>query len=92
VAVGEILSQGDNWFIFHLLAADLVSLQRANAHFSEDLLSALLNELIPGQGVFWSSVGGKPYPVALRVLLFEQMTTHCQYAVGVVSIDLGCRR
>lgn len=70
----EILSQGDNWFIFHLLAAaDLVSLQRANAHFSEDLLSALLNEPIPGQGVFWSSVGGKPYPVALRVLLFEQL-------------------
>lgn len=70
----EILSQGDNWFIFHLLAAaDLVSLQRANAHFSDDLLSALLNEPIPGQGVFWSSVGGKPYPVALRVLLFEQL-------------------
>ncbi len=70
----EILSQGDNWFVFHLLAAaDLVSLQRANAHFSEDLLSALLNEPIPGQGVFWSSVGGKPYPVALRVLLFEQL-------------------
>jgi hypothetical protein len=70
----EILSQGDNWFIFHLLAAaDLVSLQRANAHFSEDLLSALLNEPIPGQGVFWSSVAGKPYPVALRVLLFEQL-------------------
>ncbi|MFV9507501.1 MAG: ATP-binding protein [Oscillochloridaceae bacterium umkhey_bin13] len=70
----EILSQGDNWFIFHLLAAaDLVSLQRANAHFSEDLLSALLNEPIAGQGVFWSSVGGKPYPVALRVLLFEQL-------------------
>jgi Trp operon repressor len=70
----EILSQGDNWFIFHLLAeADLKSLQRANAHFSEDLLSALLNEPIPGQGVFWSSVGGKPYPIALRVLLFEQL-------------------
>lgn len=70
----EILSQGDNWFIFHLLAAaDLMSLQRANAHFSEDLLSALLNEPIPGQGVFWSSVGGKPYPIALRVLLFEQL-------------------
>lgn len=70
----EILSQGDNWFIFHLLAAaDLISLQRANAHFSEDLLSALLNEPIPGQGVFWSSVGGKPYPIALRTLLFEQL-------------------
>jgi len=70
----EILSQGDNWFIFHLLsAADLANVRRANAHFSEDLLSALLNEPIPGQGVFWSSVGGKPYPVSIRVLSFERM-------------------
>ena len=70
----EILSQGDNWFIFHLLsAADLVSLKKANSHFSDDLLSSLLNEPIPGQGVFWSSVGGKPYPVSLRVLSFEAM-------------------
>ena len=70
----EILSQGDNWFIFHLLsAADLASLKRANAHFSDDLLSSLLNEPIPGQGVFWSSVGGKPYPVSLRVLSFERL-------------------
>ena len=70
----EILSQGDNWFIFHLLsAADLGGLKKANAHFSDDLLSSLLNEPIPGQGVFWSSVGGKPYPVSLRVLSFEKM-------------------
>jgi len=70
----EILSQGDNWFIFHLLsAADLTSLRRANAHFSDDLLSSLLNEPIPGQGVFWSSVGGKPYPVSLRALSFEKI-------------------
>ncbi|WP_197019033.1 ATP-binding protein [Thioalkalivibrio sp. HK1] len=70
----EILSQGDNWFIFHLLSsADLTSLKRANAHFSDDLLSSLLNEPIPGQGVFWSSVGGKPYPVSIRALSFEGM-------------------
>lgn len=70
----EILSQGDNWFIFHLLsAADLVGLKKANSHFSDDLLSSLLNEPIPGQGLFWSSVGGKPYPVSLQVLSFEKM-------------------
>ena len=70
----EILSQGDNWFIFHLLStADLGSVRGANAHFSQDLLSALLNEPIQGQGVFWSSVSGKPYPIPLRVLSFEAM-------------------
>ena len=70
----EILSQGDNWFIFHLLSAgDLGSVKKANAHFSDDLLSSLLNEPIPGQGVFWSSVGGKPYPVSIRALLFEDI-------------------
>ena len=70
----EILSQGDNWFIFHLLSgADLSNVRSANAHFSNDLLSALLNEPIPGQGVFWSSVAGKPYPVSMRVLRFEKM-------------------
>ena len=68
----EILSQGDNWFLFHLLSSgDLSNVRSANAHFGQDLLSALLNEPIPGQGVFWSSVGGKQYPVPLRVLSFE---------------------
>lgn len=70
----EILSQGDNWFIFHLLSAsDLSTLQRANAHFSQDLLGVLLNEPIPGQGVFWSSVSGKPYPISMRALSFEEL-------------------
>jgi hypothetical protein len=75
---GEILSQGDNWFIFHLLAAgDLQAVRKANAHFSEDLLSALLNEPIQGHGVFWSSAGGRPYPVPVRALSFEH-STHLQ--------------
>ncbi len=70
----EILSQGDNWFIFHLLSsADLRNVQTANSHFSGDLLSSLLNEPIVGQGVFWSSVKGTPYPIPVRVLSFEHM-------------------
>jgi hypothetical protein len=83
----EILSQGDNWFVFHLLsAADLAALQRANAHFSEDILSAVLNEPIAGQGVFWSSAQEKPYPVALRVLSFELLykAADLQNTVGAI--------
>lgn len=72
----DILSQGDNWFIFHLLSStDLTTLQRANAHFSSDILSVLLNEPIPGQGAFWSSVGEHAYPIPMRVLSFEQLYT-----------------
>lgn len=68
----ELLSQGDNWFIFHLLSAgDLRALKNANAHFSDDLLSSLLNEPLVGHGIFWSSVSGKPYPVPIRALSFE---------------------
>ncbi len=70
----EILSQGDNWFLFHLLSeGDLKSVRSANAHFSKDLLSSLLNEPIPGQGVFWSSASGTPYPIPYRGLLFESL-------------------
>ena len=71
---GDILSQGDNWFVFHLLSVnDLITLKRANSHFSDDLLSSILNEPIPGQGVFWSSVEGKPYPISIRAFSFEEM-------------------
>src|SRR5262249_2502241 len=40
------------------------------AHFSSDILSSLLNEPIPGQGVFWSSVSDTIFPRPLRVLSF----------------------
>ena len=73
----ELLSQGDNFFVFHLLSAgDLAALKRANAHFSDDLLATLLNEPLVGHGVFWSSASGtdrhaRPYPLPVRVLSFE---------------------
>jgi uncharacterized protein len=75
---GELLSQGDSWFVFHLLSqGDLRAVKAANSHFSDDLLSSLLNEPLPGNGVFWSSVSGdvdragNAYPIPLRVLSFE---------------------
>ncbi|MDW7727683.1 MAG: hypothetical protein SCH70_11350 [Candidatus Methanoperedens sp.] len=70
----EILSQGDNWFIFHLLSSgDLKALKKANAHFSDNLLSTLLNEPIIGHGTFWSSADGKSYPIPIRILSFEAL-------------------
>ena len=70
----EILSQGGNWFIFHLLSAgDLQNVRSANAHFSTDLLGSLLNEPIPGQGIFWSSVARREYPIPVRIRSFEQL-------------------
>jgi DNA helicase HerA-like ATPase len=78
----ELVSQGDNFFVFHLLAeGDLHSLRRANAHFSGDLLAALLNEPLVGHCVFWSSAPGtdvhaRPYPLSVRALDFNQMYPH----------------
>ena len=69
----ELLSQGDTWFVLHLLSAqDLKTLQKANAYFSQDLLCLLLNEPLSGHAVLWSSVGGRPYPLSLQVFSFEQ--------------------
>ncbi|MBA9003015.1 ATP-binding protein [Thermomonospora cellulosilytica] len=73
----ELLSQGDNFFVFHLLSqGDLVSLKKANAHFSDDLLATLLNEPLVGNGIYWSSAPGtdqasRPYPISVRILSFE---------------------
>lgn len=84
----ELLSQGDNWFIFHLLSeADLQNVRKANAHFSKDILSSLLNEPIHGQGVFWSGVSEMKYPISLRVLSFRN-----QYPVFDPNYDKPCQK
>jgi DNA helicase HerA-like ATPase len=85
---GEILSQGDNWFIFHLLsAADLQNLRSANSHFSSDILSSLLNEPIRGQGVFWSSGAGREYPIPVRIASFESSTSIADPAYSGAEVD-----
>ncbi len=90
----DILSQGDNWFIFHLLSAtDLNNVNRANAHFSDDILSSLLNEPIAGQGVFWSGVSGMSFPISLRVLSFSHLyktldSTYNRPAVSTYASEL----
>lgn len=72
----EILSQGDNFFAFHLISeGDLRALKNANGHFSEDILASLLNEPIEGQGVFWSSAGENKttYPIPFRAFNFGDL-------------------
>jgi hypothetical protein len=70
----ELLSQADNWFVFHLLSnGDLAALRSANGHFSNDLLPSLLNEPLPGHGLAWSSANRKPYPVSVRIVDFQAM-------------------
>jgi uncharacterized protein len=54
-----------------LSSYDLQALKKANAHFSDDLLSTLLNEPLVGNGVFWSSASGQSYPIPIRILSFE---------------------
>lgn len=88
----EILSQGDNWFLFHLLAeGDLNKARSANAHFSRDLLASLLNEPIPGQGVFWSSVATAKYPLPVRVLSFEKLVERADPKYQGVAVPTYAR-
>jgi len=69
----ELLSQGDNFFAFHLLSAhDLKTLQTHNAHFSDDVLASLLNEPIKGNCYFWSAPD-QPFVLPARILDFEQL-------------------
>lgn len=67
----ELLSQGDNFFAFHLISTgDLKALQRVNAHFSDDTLTQLLNEPIRGNAYFWSAPN-QPFVLSARVESFE---------------------
>ncbi len=69
---GELLSQGDNFFAFHLLSeGDLKTLQRANAHFSNDILANILNEPIKGNAYFWSAPD-QPFVLPVRIINFGE--------------------
>lgn len=78
----ELLSQGDNFFAFHLLSeGDLKALQRANAHFSNDILANILNEPIKGNAYFWSAPD-QPFILPVRITDFNK------YAKGKSSTNL----
>jgi hypothetical protein len=66
----EILSQGDNFFVFHLLSkGDLNALQSSNAHYSNDVVTQILNEPIRGKCYMWTS--HQPFVLPVQILNFE---------------------
>jgi len=68
----ELLSQGDNFFAFHLLSAnDLKALQASNAHFSNDILASILNEPIKGNAYYWSAPD-QPFVMPAKIESFEE--------------------
>jgi hypothetical protein len=68
----QLLSQADNFFALHLVSTvDLDALQRNNAHFSNDILSYILNEPIEGNAYFWSAPS-QPYVISTKLLDFTQ--------------------
>ena len=67
----DILSQGDNFFVFHLLSRiDLESLKKSNAHYSEDILTQILSEPIPGKCYMWTS--RQPFVLPVTIDNFEE--------------------
>jgi hypothetical protein len=68
----EILSQGDNFFVMHLLSQrDLDALGSANAHFTPEIRSFIRDEPVRGNCYFWSAPD-QPYVVAARIDNFEK--------------------
>ena len=66
----DILSQGDNFFIFHLLSkGDLDSLKRSNAHYSDDILTQILSEPIRGKCYMWTS--SQPFVLPVTIDNFQ---------------------
>ena len=69
----EILSHGDNFFVFPLLIkGDLKALMDSNAQFSNDILTQILNEPIKGKSYMWTS--NQPFVLPVNILNFELLT------------------
>lgn len=69
----EILSQADNFFTLHLLSkGDLIALQNANAHYSDDIITQILSEPIKGKAYMWTS--SQPFVIPIQILDFERIT------------------
>jgi len=77
----QIISQGDNFFVLHLLnEGDLQTLKRHNAYFGDEILALIRAEPIPGNCYFWSAPS-QPFVLPARVCSFE---TVCQHSVPLL--------
>jgi hypothetical protein len=77
---GELLSQADNWFCFHLLSeGDAETLGRYNSHYSDDVLAHLIGEPIQGNCFMWSAPN-QPFVLPVRIRDFGGM-----YSGGIVT-------
>jgi uncharacterized protein len=70
---GQIISQGDNFFVLHLLNEnDLQTLKQHNAYYSDEILGFIRGEPIPGNCYFWSAPS-QPFVLPARVCDFESV-------------------
>lgn len=82
----EILSQSDNWFVFHLLSeGDASILHQYNSFYSRDIILNIINEPIVGNCYMWSAPN-QPFVLPVRVHSFEKIynkniVTDCNTAV-----------
>jgi hypothetical protein len=84
----QIISQGDNFFVLHLLnESDLQTLKRHNAYFSDEILEFIRSEPIPGNCYFWSAPS-QPFVLPARVCNFESV---CQRISEPASITEPAR-
>ena len=73
----EILSQSDNWFVFHLLSeGDASTLGRYNSFFSHDIILNIINEPISGNCYMWSAPH-QPFVLPVRIHNFENIYKDC---------------
>lgn len=69
----QIISQGDNFFVMHLLnESDLRTLGRHNGHYSDDILAFIRNEPIRGNCYFWCAPD-QPFVLPARVADFASV-------------------
>ncbi len=88
-AIGpEMVSQCDNFFVFHLLSGvDLEALRRSNLHYSEDTINSLASEPIPGNCFFWSGRGLSMVTCA-RILPFARVVAESRHGLDPAGASL----